>query len=263
VGQVSAEIERDVLDGDKRDLAALTAFGGRRVRFFAADGFGLGGVLVVPDRPGPRPGVIVLANPGDEATDYDSLAVGLRAADFAVLVLDVRGSGWSVAPSCPLMDTWEGRHERLLGLAAGDIRVAWNYLAAATTLDTTCFAVVATRYAAPIAAAAVANDPGVAAFVLVSPRCEPVERGPLRACIAERKLPLFLEASAEDNRETELYEAWYQASDRGASRFVEGQGPSGALLFRRDPGEISRIAQWLDGSFTAFARRGARPTRRR
>jgi predicted alpha/beta hydrolase len=78
----------------------LQAMHGRRVRFSAADGFALGGVVAAADEKLRRAAVVIVA-PGDTLESYDSLTVALGKAGWAVVLMEVRGSGWSAAPACP------------------------------------------------------------------------------------------------------------------------------------------------------------------
>jgi len=241
--RLEQDVERAILEADGPELAAIGSAGGRRVRFMSFDGFGLGGVLVAPERPAREP-MVMIAAPGENLAVYDTVISVLRHARFPAMILDVRGSGWSVGPSCPLMETWEGRQDVMTDLVVRDVRPTLRQLVHQTGADSTHYVLVGVGDAAPIAVETAATDSAVAALVLVSPRCEESERGPMRARLASRPLPLFIQRGALDYADTELYEALYAAARSNVSRVVEGRGSGDGEQFRRDPEALPRIIDW-------------------
>jgi predicted alpha/beta hydrolase len=235
---------------------------GRRVSFLARDGSRLGGVVAVPGDAGAHRAAIVLMAPGDTIANYDSLGVALVQAGFATLFLDVRGSGWSVSPTCPSPDTWAEREEALQHLVARDVRAALGELATHVPIDTTRYLVAGVGGAASMAVEAAALDSRVGALLLVSPKPEAVERGPMRARLAKLQLPTFFQVGQEDFTEADVTDALYQAGNRSASRVVEARFMgSGALVFHNDPTIAARFTRWLDDVLPRSGRRGAPPTR--
>jgi len=243
---------------DELDQAVIDTLRGRRVSFAAGDGFPLGGVAFPAKGPG-RARAAILVVPADEPIDaFDSLAVGMRRAGYALLLLHVRGWDGSVGPDCPLPETWRGRERELLDRCAGDVRPALRALAGVARIDTTRYLIIGVGTSVPIAAAAAAQDRRVPALLLVSPAPSPAERGATRAKLVAFGRPVFFEVSGADGRTLPVVEALYRATDERASRISESdRAGDGARVFRYDNRVLPRITQWLAESWSASARRGA------
>src|SRR5205085_11587556 len=91
-GEIDAMLRRR----DQFEAAAIRSLGGTGVRFRGVDRFKLGGVVVPATAKGRARAAVILVAPGDTLPLYDSLCVHLRRAGFASILLDVRGSVWSV-----------------------------------------------------------------------------------------------------------------------------------------------------------------------
>ena len=237
-------------EADAMEQIVIDTLGGRRVTFQADDGFLLGGVAI-PARSSQRSrAAIVLVPPDDPLEAFDSLAVGMRRAGYSLLMLDGRGSGRSVAPSCPLPESWAGREVEMIERSSMDVRHALRALAGAARVDTSAYLVVGVGATAPIAAAAAARDPRVRALVLVGPAPAPVDRGAMRATLKAFARPVFFEVPASNRETLPVAEALYQATDVRASRISESERPGPyTRLFRYDPGALPRILRWLDESW--------------
>lgn len=246
---------------DEVEQELLTAMGARRVAFRARDGFPLGGSVLAPKRrTGARAAVIVVA-PDDTLAVYDSLAVGLRSMGLAVMLLDPRGSGRSVAPGCPLPVTWRGREARMQSLVAGDVATAAAALARETGADSSQYLVVGVGSTGPIAILAARQDRRVRVLMLVSPTAAPAERGALRAAVATWKRPIYFQTGPEDFPTWPWIDVLYGACDPRASRIADSDRPgTRAKLFRRDPRILERFKQWLTESWPrSAAPRAPRP----
>jgi pimeloyl-ACP methyl ester carboxylesterase len=208
--------------------------------------------------------MVVLRAVEDSLAGWDSLATALRGAGWAVLMMDVRGTGWSVGAPCPLPEAWEGREDEMSLAVAGDVHEGLRALALVTPVDTTRYVVLATGTATVPAALAAERDRRVEALVLLSPAVSPVERGWLRALLARTQVPLFLSQASEDYLQFELFDAWYQAGNRAASRIADARGPDhGAWPFRLDHTAAPRLIQWLSVKKPARAKSAPpRPPRR-
>jgi len=245
---------------DEVESAGTEAVRGRPASFTGTDGFPLGGVTLAPAVQARARAAIVLVPHGEFHDAFDSLATGLRRAGYAVMLLDVRGWGASVAPDCPLPETWRGRESLMIDAAARDVVPALRALAGVARIDTTRYVIVGPGMAAPIAAVAAAQDARARILVFLSPDPSPVDRGPLRARLAELRRPVFFMVPSTDGRTLPLVEALYEAVDPRASRIVESDRiGSGARVFNHDPAALPRLTRWLDESWPAAA---ARPTRR-
>ena len=244
---------------DEMDQTIIDTLGGRRLSFPAEDGFPLGGVAF-PGRGAGRSRAVVVLVPPDEPVDaFDSLTVGLRRSGHAVVLLHLRGWAGSVAPSCPLPETWSGRERELLDRCAEDVRSALRALATVARIDTTRYLIVGVGASAPVAAAAAARDRRVRALLLVSPDPSPVERGVTRAHLVAFGRPVFFEIAGPDGATLPVAEALYEAIDVRSSRISESDRPGdGPRVFRYDPRVLPRILQWLAETWSVPARSGGR-----
>jgi alpha-beta hydrolase superfamily lysophospholipase len=254
--RLDAEIDRGIRQRDAVEAQALQRMGASRGVFPGEDGFLLSGAMIAPPARKSRPlGAVVLVAPEDTIADYDSLGHALVSAGYAVMMLDVRGSGSSVGPSCPLPDRWAGREEAMQSLCARDTRSAFRALARATPLDSSRYLVVGVQSTATIAVEAAAADPRIAALLLVSPRPPAVERGPMRARLAKRRVPVYFQSGPEDFDWFVVTERLYQAGDRGGSRVADARRVGhGVKQFYYDPDVTSRFTRWLDETMHSAAR---------
>ena len=95
---------------DQAERAWLAKAGASRLDFAARDGFPLG-AIVFPAAGVTRPrAVIVVMALSDSLADHDSLGVMLSRTGLTVLLLEPRGRGHSVAPTCPLPWAWRREH---------------------------------------------------------------------------------------------------------------------------------------------------------
>src|SRR5262245_34146703 len=244
---------------DRIEQEWVTGIGGRRVGVRSGDGFPLGGTVMAPKRGARARGAVVLMAPGDTIAVYDSLAAGLRALGLAVMLLEPRGSGRSVAPSCPLPSAWRGREAAMEEAIAGDIAAAAGALARATGADSTQYLVVGVGSSSPSAILAARKDRRVKVLMLVSPSASPCDRGMLRAQVAAWKRPIYFQTGPEDFTSGPLIDALYQATDMRASRVADSDLPgTRTTIFRRDPRIMTRFKQWLSESWPRPA--APRPT---
>src|SRR5262249_38503120 len=157
--RVEDNIRRAIAASDRRDGVRIQAMGGRPVRIEAGD-FSLAGIVAPADQQ-LRRAVVVLRAPGDTLESYDSLTVALGRAGWAVMLMELRGSGGSAAPSCPFPDAWVRREDAMQTVSAGDVRVALRALAGAARIDTTRYLVAGVGATGPIAVEAAQSDPRV------------------------------------------------------------------------------------------------------
>ena len=250
--RLETNIGQDVSARDRSEGTLIQAMGGRRVRFSAADGFALGGVAVAPAGEKHRRAAVVLWAPRDTLESYDSLTVALARAGWAVLLLEVRGSGWSAAPACPFPEAWSGREDAMQAICARDVREALRALSLAARIDTSRYLVAGVGATAPIAVEIAELDERVPALLLLSPSPADVERGTMRERIRRLQRPIYFANAPEDFPQFEVTEALYQAGDRGRSRVADVKAAgSGARPFRRDRAALQRLISWLDQSMPA------------
>jgi len=253
-GRLEAGISRAIAGRDKSEGKLIEALGGRRVRFSSADGFPLGAVVAPADQKLRRAAVVLWA-PGDTLESYDSLTVALGRAGWAVMLMQVRGSGWSAAPACPFPDAWVGREDAMQTVSARDVREALRALSLATRIDTTRYLVAGVGSTAAIAVEAAQLDPRVPALLLLSPAPAAVERGTLRERIRRLQRPIYFANAPEDFLQFEMTETLYQAGDRPRSRVADvNAAGSGARPFRRDRAAVQRLVAWLEETLPARAR---------
>ena len=257
-------MQKDVTDQiaarDAIENRAIGRMQGQRMSFAGADGYPLAGVALIPSGVArPRAAVVLLA-PGDTIAAYDSLAAGLERSGFAVLLTWVRGSGFSVAPSCPLPESWDGREEALMRQTGRDVREAVRALAAQARADTSAILVGGAGSMAMAAALAAAADRRARALVLLSPDPDPVDRGFLRATLARRKMPVFFQQTPEDFPNYEIIDMAFHACDESNSRVSDGRSfGHGAVAFRQDPRVMPRFTEWLQAAMKVPAKSAAPP----
>jgi dienelactone hydrolase len=250
--QLDDEIDRRIAERDAGERAATQRMNAHRISIRAHDDFTLGGVFAAAAGDRRRTPAITLVAPGDTIADYDSLTIALARSGYAALLLDVRGSGGSVAPSCPLADTWKGREDLLHTRVARDVREALRALALETPIDTSRYVVIGVGATASIAVEAADLDSRVAAIVLISPRPTPLEQGPMRARIRRLARPIFFQVGPEDFEYGDVTDALYQAGNRSASRVAEakvnGHGPA---QFHDEPAVGARLTRWLSETLSS------------
>jgi dienelactone hydrolase len=259
--RLEGEIDRAIQKREQGEALALERMKATRYRFTADDAFPLSGSVIAPEGKTRRMAAVVLVAPGDTIADYDSLAVALERSGYAMMLLDVRGSGGSVGPTCPLPDRWVGREQALQTLCARDVRVAFKALARLTPVDTTHYAVVGVGTAASIAVEAAGLDRRIAALLLVSPRPAAVDRGPMRARLARLRVPVYFQSGPEDFDWFVVTERLYQSGNRSASRVAEARLVGhGVRQFYYDPAIANRFTRWLDETMRTTMPRAPRPT---
>jgi hypothetical protein len=247
-------------DSDVAEKVVLDRMGARRVSFSGTDGFPLSGIVFAPPGASRHRAVVTLSPPNAIVEDFDSLAAGFTRAGYATILLDVRGSGFSVDASVPLPETWRGRETRLQSAVARDVAPALRALDAAARVDTTRFLLIGVGATAPIAVEAASLDPRARYLALVGPEAAPTDRGILRARIARMGRPTFFQVPAFDNGTFPLVEALYESTDRRTSRISDSVlAGRGALNFHYDAAALSRLIRWLNESWGVAA---TRPTRR-
>ena len=255
--RLEAELTRAQLDRDRAEEPLVKSLGARRVRFATADAGGLGGVLVPAAKSKLKRAAVVWMAPGDTLALYDSLAVQLHRAGLVVLLLDPRGSGWSVSLDTPLPDAWRGREDALRDRCAHDLSAALRFLRAEAGVDTTACVVGGVGATAGIAIQAARFDRRVRALLLVSPAPAAVEVPELRAGLTARPVPAYFQIAPEDYTVTfEVTDLLYQAGARAASRVSDSKRRGRfAEQFRHDPAIATRFKTWLDATWPATSSR--------
>lgn len=259
--RLDSEVKRAVRERDIKEARVVQAMAGRYLSFTGEDGFPLGAVAAADSVGRRRVPVVILMAEGDTLADYDSLAIELRAAGLATVVLDLRGSGHSVGSFCPLPDTWRGREELMQYLCARDVSPTLRALARVASVDTTRYLLVGAGSAAVIAAAVADADPRVRGLLLASPSPALVERGPMRANLSRRAMPVYLLKAPEDFLTASFIERLYHASDKAASRVDDANAPgTGAKLFDAAPESRARFIRWAGEVAGGSTPRATRPT---
>ena len=236
----------EILAGDRDDQAASDQLNAKRVVFLSDDGFPLSGVVFPRTGTAKSRAVVALADPETGWQDYNRLASGLREAGYALIVLEPRGSGRSVAPNCPSPESWRGREEELDQRVARDVKVALRALAKETPTDTSRYLVIAGLDRAHEAAAAAQLDPRVHLVMLASPTPPEVERGRMRARLRSLGVPVYIQVVTMDEGALVAGDRLFQALDGRVSRLVESRLPgSGVQVFRLDTTALPRLTTWL------------------
>jgi hypothetical protein len=259
--RLESGISRAIATRDRSEGALIQAMGGRRVRFRAEDDFALGGV-VAPLDDKRRRAAVVLCAPGDTLESYDSLTVALGKSGWAVMLMELRGSGWSAQPACPFPAAWVGRENAMQTTCASDVREALRALSLTAKIDTSRYLVAGIGPTAPIAVEAAELDPRVPALLLLSPAPADVERGTLREHIRRLQRPIYFSNAPEDFLSFEATETFYQAGDRPRSRVADvNSAGTGARPFRHDRAAVQRLVKWLDETIPVRAPSGSGKSR--
>jgi hypothetical protein len=246
---------------DEAERGWLARTGASRLDFKARDGFPLGSIVFSEAAVRrPRAAIVVMA-PGDSLAGHDSLSVALTRAGLAVLLLEPRGSGHSVAPSCPLPWAWRGREEKMESAVAHDVLDALRALARQMPIDTSAYVVAGIGPTVGIAIDAGTLDPRARALLLVSPEPPPGEQGRACARLAKMRRPVFFQTSPEDAVDWfDVIDALYQSGNRAASRQADATGMGRrAIQFRYDPTIAARFRRWLEEVMPERARHAPRP----
>jgi tetratricopeptide (TPR) repeat protein len=256
--QVGNLLKAELNRSDEIERGVLTAFRARRIMVKATDGTSLGAV-VIPSLRRPARSAVVLMDPDELPESYDSLATGLSAVGYSLILVEPRGSGWSVSSACPLPSTWRGREDEMESLVARDVPVALRALAANAPADTSRYVVMAGLGSCGAAAQAANLDSRVRAVVLLSPSPSKVEIGPMRARLKASRAPVFFEVPVMDHSSIPLAEALYEGLDPRTSRITESEiVGSSAKIFRYDKSALPRLITWLDESWGAKGSAGKR-----
>ena len=234
-------------DRDDLESEMLNRLRGRRVRLKVSDGALIGGAIFA-DSTSKRPpkAALVLASLGDELTDYDSLTVALRKSGFSVLVLDPRGSGWSVGPEFPLPDTWKGRQDALGARVVRDVHDALGAFSHVARIDTTQVLLVGVVGMVPEALTAAAEDARFRAVALLDPLVSPVDRGATIAAAKRARLPAYVQVSVPGRSESAFADTLFRACPTRTSRYADSIAlGSGAAAFGSRPDVTPRFVRWL------------------
>jgi hypothetical protein len=249
--RLEGDISRAIATRDKSEGTLIQAMGGRRVRFRAEDDFALGGVVAPLDDKRRRAAVVLVA-PGDTLESYDSLTVALGKSGWAVLLMEVRGSGWSAGPECPFPAQWIGHENAMQTLCAHDVRDGLRALSLTARIDTSRYLVAGVGATVPIAVEAAELDARVPALLLMSPAPAAVERGTLRERIRRLQRPIYFSNAPEDYLRFEMIDTFYQVGDRPRSRVADvSAAGTGARPFRGDRAAVQRLVKWLDETIPA------------
>jgi tetratricopeptide (TPR) repeat protein len=260
-GNFELAMKQQRTEMDLADKAALDALGARRVMFKGLDGAQLSGIVFAKKGPRPARAVVALTPPDTPVESFDSLAVGLRRAGYAMILVDVRGGGFSVDENAPLPESWHDREAEMEAKVARDVGPALRALAKAATVDTTRYLLVGIGRTAPIAVEAASGDPRARALMLISPDAAPTDRGIVRARLAKLGRPVFFQVPSFDVGTMPFVEALYESTNQRISRISDSElAGYGAQSFHYDASALPRLMRWLNESWTA---QGAKPSPRR
>ena len=258
-GPVELAMKRQRTDMDLEEKEALDQLGAKRVLFRGADGAQLSGI-VFASRGGARGRAVVALTPPDTPVEsFDSLAVGMRRAGYSLILMDVRGSGYSVDASAPLPESWHDREAEMEKKVARDVGPALRALAKEAKVDTSRYLLVGIGRTAPIAVEAAGRDPRVRALMLVSPDAAPTDRGVMRWRLVRLGRPVFFQVPSFDVATMPFVEALYESSNQRVSRISDSElAGYGAQSFHYDASALPRLIRWLNESWTVAARSAPR-----
>ncbi|HET9327161.1 MAG TPA: hypothetical protein VFQ05_10335 [Candidatus Eisenbacteria bacterium] len=239
-------LKQELNRNDELDRKAIEEFRGKRITFTAADGVTIG-AIVVPSMRRPARAAVVLMDPDELPEAYDSLATGMSAAGYSIILVEPRGSGWSVSPECPLPSLWRGREDEMRSKLARDALPALRALSAKAPADTSAYVVIGAMGSSSAAADAASRERRVRGLVLLSPTPSPVEVGPMRARLAQSAVPVFFEVPVMDHATGPTAQTLYEGLDPRTSRIAESEiVGSSAKIFRYDRTALPRLLTWLN-----------------
>ena len=237
---------------DLADKALLDPLGARRVLFKGTDGAQLSGIVFGGSGARPARAIVALAPSDTPVESFDSLAVGLRRAGYAMILMDVRGSGYSVDAQAPVPESWHDREVEMEGKVAGDVRPALRALAKAAKVDTSRYLLVGLGRTAPIAVDAASRDPRARALMLISPDAAPTDRGIMRARLVRLGRPTFFQVPSLDVGTMPFVEALYESTNQRTSRISDSElAGYGAQSFHYDSSALPRLIRWLNESWSS------------
>jgi pimeloyl-ACP methyl ester carboxylesterase len=249
---VEVAMRQQRTDSDLAEKVVLDMLRARRVGFTGLDGARLSGIVFGSRGAARARAVVALTPPDTPVESFDSLAVGLRRAGYALILMDVRGSGFSVDRSTPLPETWHGREVELQSKVARDVEPALRALAQAAHVDTSRYLLVGIGTTASSAVEAATLDPRARALLLISPDPSPTDRGLVRARLTRLKRPVFFQIPSFDVATIPYVEALYESTDQRISRISDSElAGSGAQSFHYDSSALPRLIRWLNESWAS------------
>lgn len=179
---------------------------------------------------GSAPGVVLLHMLGRTRADWDAFARELQKYGIAALAVDLRGHGASSGPQ-----DW--------ARAPGDVRAAWDWLAARPEVDRAATALVGASIGANLALIAGANNSDVATVVALSPGLDyrGVQPAPVLANFGSR--PVFFLASQDDSYAYDSVRQMAGQTAGGDTHYFTSAG-HGTDMFR-DPALQGLLLDWL------------------
>jgi hypothetical protein len=224
--------------------AWLREQGARESTVRAADGFPLH-VWRLPAASPTAPRVVMAAEPSPAARDgADSLVALLRRAGFGVTLFDTRGSGRSVAASCPNTESWLGREDAMTRALAGDYAAVAAVAAPAGAPVKLVFA--ASGPHALAAAMAARAEKRVRALLVAAPSPSPLERGALAAALIASRVPVFFATGPDNDLDNDVLDRLVLRLPPEQFRIVLARWPgAGYGLFRAGPENARRFTDWL------------------
>jgi pimeloyl-ACP methyl ester carboxylesterase len=176
------------------------------------------------------PGVVLLHMLGRSRADWDGLARELQTYGIAAMALDLRGHGASAGPA-----DWTK--------APGDVRAAWEALAARPEVDRSATALVGASIGANLALIAGANNPDVTGVIALSPGrdYQGVQPGPALSNFGAR--PVFFIASQDDAYSFDSVKQMAGQAPQGETYYFRTAG-HGTEMFG-DPALRPLLLEWL------------------
>lgn len=237
----------ELASADRSMDSTLRALGARRLAVRAADGFPLRAWFAPARTPHAPLVTLLVADP----TTADSLVEQLRRDGCGVALLEVRGSGGSVAQGCACAEDWPGHDDALALAVARDLVAATRAALLAGGGDATRLAVGAAGSYAQAAALAARQDARLRAVVLAAPELPPVARGPFVATLAASGAPVFVQTGAGDPEGNAVVDRLVARLPARQPRVAEVPGTAdGWALFRAGADAGARLTNWLKDAWS-------------
>lgn len=206
-----------------------------------ADGVRIVGTYYPPDRPGPRPSVVLLHMLDHARGDWDESARGLSGEGYAVLAIDLRGHGESTRG----VGSWRSFTEEGFQAMVEDVAAAHEYLRRAPQADSDRLAVIGASIGANVALLYGSREPSVKTLALLSPGLDYRGVRTREAMSLYGPRPVLIAASREDSYSAQSSAA-LDALASGRHRLVLfDQAGHGTLMFEKAPRLESMLLDWL------------------
>jgi len=226
------------------------AGGGRQVSFVTEDNLTIAGVYTPATVKAAEkaPVAVLLHMYKSDHAAFDPLVPHLHSAGFAVLAIDLRGHGESVAPTqLGLARRVADRDTKLFGQMGADVQAAYCWIAEQGDVDLARFVLVGARVGCSVALHYAAQDRSVDGIVCMTPGTSYLGIDSVADVQKYGNRPLLLLAAAAERRACDELAKLLPSATVSVFPGGEGEGLPlhGTRMFGRVPGVEKLIVEFL------------------